>query len=281
MRDFIITDITGGNKAPFSKRSLEHLNEMTSELGTQVLSAITNNKMDSNVIILSGCEITGSQPGVISYTAGTIYYLGDIYNVDANGSLTINIGEVGVWEIIDTTITGDPATFSDTNTYDFHRIRKMRLVSGTTGSGLADYDDAKLFNKIQQGLLFGTPVGNTANITTITTNSYMLRSGRNVTISALITVNLSVGSAEIDISLPLLNTEENPLQSSVVYPSTGTNYGSIANRVGVSMPLCSGYVVVDSINNQLNVKWTCVSAETTHQVLMQVSYTAELPYAKY
>ncbi len=282
MRDFILSDITGGNKAPFSKRSLEHLNEMSSELGESLFNGIANETSISEFIILTGCEITGSQPGVISYTAGEIFYQGNIYKVDANASLTINIGEVATWAYDDSYITGDPATYSDTNTYNFHRIRKMKLVSATTGSNIIDYNDVKLYHKFQQGGFLGTSIAVTPNITAINTSTNrLIREGKFVFVALQIEVTLSSPTDEIHISFPLSDPENYPIQSSVAYPAGNKGFGSVANQLGLSMPLCSGYIVVDSVNNQLDVKWTCVSSESTHQVLANVCYIADKAYSPY
>ncbi len=149
-RTFVLTDIVDPVKAPFSKRSLEHINEAYNELSKQVIeSTFTTAYTSNDVIILSGCEVVANIPGTSSVTAGQIYYNGKIYNVDANASISTPANTL-VWSIATTYISGDPATFSDGNNYDFHKIEKFQLTNAVSGSGIANYNGATVKYKIRK-----------------------------------------------------------------------------------------------------------------------------------
>lgn len=145
-RKFKTVDIVAPVKARLSKRSLTHINTAFDDLSEDIILGLSGNVYDpSAIFILYGCDVTitgGSIPGTgtASITEGAVYYNGRIYKVDQNNSLSTTNPQTLRWEIVETTISGDPATFDDGNTYDFHIIEKMALVAGTAGSGLANYD---------------------------------------------------------------------------------------------------------------------------------------------
>jgi len=148
-RKYITTDIIDPVKAPFSKRSLTHLNTAFDDLTAQIVESSFSVPYTTNdVIILSGCEVTANIPGTSEVTAGQIYYNGRIYDVDVNASISTPSNTL-VWDIVETFISGDPATFSDGNTYNFHSIEKFVLSNAVSGTGIADYDDSTIKYKIK------------------------------------------------------------------------------------------------------------------------------------
>ena len=156
-RSFVTTDIVDPVKAPFSKRSLDHLNSALDELTKQTIESTFSIAYTTNdIIILDGCYITATIPGTSSVTAGRIYYNGKIYQVDANASISTPANTL-VWSIATTYISGDPATFSDGNNYNFHKIEKFQLTNAVSGSGLADYNGTTVKYKIKKYI---TELGN-------------------------------------------------------------------------------------------------------------------------
>lgn len=148
-RKYDITNIIDPVKAPFTKRSLTHLNSSFDELTKQLIeSTFVVAYTTNDIVILEGCEVTANIPGTSSVTAGKIYYNGRIYDVDANASIS-SPSDTLYWQIATTYISGDPATFSDGNNYNFHVIEKFELVNGTSGGGLGDYDAATVKYKIR------------------------------------------------------------------------------------------------------------------------------------
>jgi hypothetical protein len=286
MRDFILSDITGGNKAPFSKRSLEHVNEMTSELNTMFFETLTDfSSFGTDFVIIRGCVISGSMPGAITWTAGLVYYSGDFYRVDAGG-VTVNVGETAVWNYSDSYISGDPATYSDTNTYNFHRIRKMTLTSAVSGSGLKDYDDAVLYTKVSNSTsVLGTP-SYIAPITNITKdNIYFLRKGNKVMIAGQLTITCT-STATLDFQIPIANATD---YANVNYGNYYANLGSgtwgyvIGDKTSVASPNASGHIrfTGGATINILRFDITNDSALTSYEVFFSVEYYTEKPYSAY
>ncbi len=140
-RKFETAAIASTVKAPISKRSLTHINTAWDELGEDIVKGLLGTYTTNDVIVLYGCVVTANIPGTSAVTAGAIFYNGRIYKVDANASISTPSNTL-VWSIIETTITGDPATFSDGSAEDFHIIEKFRLTNAATGTGLADYNGA-------------------------------------------------------------------------------------------------------------------------------------------
>lgn len=149
---FLTTNIVDPVKAPITKRSLEHINSMSELVGDALVEALVGSYTTGDIIVLSGCVVTvtgGSIPGTGTATlsAGYVYRNGEVFAVDANASLSTTNPQTLVWVADDQDLAGDPATFSDGNSYDFHRVAKLKLQAGTAGSGLANYDAATVKTK--------------------------------------------------------------------------------------------------------------------------------------
>lgn len=130
--------------APISKRTLEHINSMSEVIGDALTLGLIQGYTAGDLIILYGCEVSvtsGSIPGTGTATlsAGAIYMDGEIYEVDANGSLSTTNPQTLIW--VDD-IEDDNATFTDGNTYAFHRKNKLKLEAGTAGTGYANYNES-------------------------------------------------------------------------------------------------------------------------------------------
>lgn len=139
-RKFDVTNIVDPRQAPFTERSLRHINTAFDELGEDLVKSVIGTYTTNDIIVLYGCAVTATIPGTSSVTAGAIFYNGRIYKVDAASISTPS--NTLVWVIDTTYITGDPALFSDGNSYDFHEIQKFKLVNAVSGSGLANYNGA-------------------------------------------------------------------------------------------------------------------------------------------
>jgi hypothetical protein len=168
-RKFKTNSIIDPVKAPLTKRSLEHINSAYDELGEDLVKSLIGTYTANDVVILRGCDVavtSGSIPGTGTATLseGAVFYNGRVYKVDANGSLSTTSPDTLVWEIVESVVAGDPATFSDGNTYDFHVIEKFRLVAGAPGSGIANYDGATV-KKINDATNTGFSVIASANLT--------------------------------------------------------------------------------------------------------------------
>ena len=140
-RKFITTDIVDPVKAPITEKALRHINEIPNELGASLVKSMIGTYTTGDLIILDGCVVVANIPGTSTVTAGSIYYNGEIYQVDANASISSPSNTL-VWQAVNTLVDGAQTTFSDAVAYDFLSIRKLRLVNGASGSGLANYNGA-------------------------------------------------------------------------------------------------------------------------------------------
>lgn len=145
-RQFDTSGIVSPVKARFTKRSFTHINSALDDITAQVGPALVATYTANDVIVLSGCVVGGTTtfPGTATVTAGSIYYNGKTYSVDANASIVLASGQIPVWTIATSYIAGDPVIFTDANTYNFHEIKKFSLVAANSGSGIADWNGATL-----------------------------------------------------------------------------------------------------------------------------------------
>jgi len=145
-RKFITTDIVDPVKAPLTEKALRHINEIPNDLGASLVKSMIGTYTTGDLIVLEGCVVVANIPGTSTVTAGSIYYNGEIYQVDADASISSPSNTL-VWEAVNTLVDGAQTTFSDAVAYDFLSIRKLRLVNGASGSGLANYNGATVKSK--------------------------------------------------------------------------------------------------------------------------------------
>jgi hypothetical protein len=137
MKRILSSSITSTAKQPLIKGSLDFLQDSYKE----VINALANGLITytaNDVIKIYGCDVSGSGPYAV--TAGAIYYNGEVYLVDAASGLTPGGGQTVVWSIVATFDAIDPVTFSDLSTHSVHKIYKIGLIVGVSGSGIADYN---------------------------------------------------------------------------------------------------------------------------------------------
>lgn len=109
----------------------------------------------NKVYVLYGCVATGTDPGARTVSAGAVFYNGEVYLVDA-ASFTTS-GNVAIATIADTADpTADPTLFNDNSTEDIHRVRKVLIAAGTSGTGIANLSDFIQAAKVAFTHLSGT-----------------------------------------------------------------------------------------------------------------------------
>lgn len=129
MKKIDTSQITTTSRLPFIKAVVDHMQESVYE----VIDALTKglNGAVSGVTIISGCVATGN-----SVTAGSIYYQGEIYLVDAITTLDITSA---YWVEINTFRLEDPLQYSDAAFKNTTQIRKFTLQDGV---GISTYNSA-------------------------------------------------------------------------------------------------------------------------------------------
>lgn len=141
MKKIETTNIAALAGAPFIKATHDHINESRAEVTSAIIKGLLGTYTTNDIIILHGCTVTANIPGTSSVTAGAIYYNGEIYEVDANASIS-SPSDTLVWSIATTYRAGDPIQWADGNSRNLHRIDKFQLTNAVSGSGLADYNGA-------------------------------------------------------------------------------------------------------------------------------------------
>lgn len=225
MKTILTNSITTSAKQPFLGPSLAFLQTATKEVVSELLKGIIKGYTTNDVIIIEGCIVSGSGPYAV--TAGSLYYNGEIYLVDANASITVPGGQTLVWTLDTSTYDGtiDPVTFSDLTTHSVHQIRKAVLGAGTSGSGIADYNASTvhyLTPLVNSGssLFSGSTVIAGPGAVTIDSNiiGQKYTTGM-ITVSGTITftpsANITVGSSVIIYLTP--TTKYLPIDSSGYY----------------------------------------------------------------
>lgn len=148
MRKFITTNIVTPTKAPITEKALRHINEMVGEPINSLVKSMIGSYTTNDLIILEGCSltVTGSAPGnsTAVLAAGTIYYNGEVYLVDANASLTTTNPQTYTWVNDNDTVDSVDTKFTNNVDYEFLSIRKLKLIAAAAGSGLANYNSTSV-----------------------------------------------------------------------------------------------------------------------------------------
>lgn len=241
---------------------------MGKELGKLIFSTIARNYQDNTVMVLYGCNITANLPGTSTVTAGAIYYNGVFYKVEADSNIVASGGQTLVWDFDE---SDQPV--------------KMKLYAGASGSGIADYDDTKLYQKIVNNTsFFGTPTFS-APITSVTVDNLLfLRNGNKVTVSGELTVDNSSGQDDISFSIPIASSENYPDSDLIsYYDATNNISGLCVGQPNTNAQGLSGSVGVSVATNSMNFKCALASGGSivSWKVRFNCSYLTNLPYSTY
>ena len=135
MKNVLSTGITSSSQQPYTKTTHEWYNAMSKDVAEAfVKSLIPSSAYTGKLVILSGCKLTGTNPGARTVSDGWVWYSGEIFRVNA-GTFTTGVGEVGVWSI-NTVATN--LTFSDGASKPVHQEKTLVLSNGESGSQLFD-----------------------------------------------------------------------------------------------------------------------------------------------
>ena len=132
--------ITDTAQMPIKKGTLDFLQTASSDsIADSIKANIGGSYNILTPYVLWGCVNSGSGSSFV-ISAGAIFYLGVVYEVDAV-SFTATGGNTAVCSIITTQYTtdADPVTFTDLSTHNVHNIIKIQILSGASGSGIFDF----------------------------------------------------------------------------------------------------------------------------------------------
>lgn len=136
-KQLITTNITSTAQMPIRKMTLDHLQESYVEPIRALARAIGTDDQAGTPGAVARDIVYGLQSTTVgpSFTCnrGAVYTNGEIFQVAA-AAFTIGGGEYPIFVLDTTYATGDPTEFTDSNSYNIHRIRQYRVISGTTST---------------------------------------------------------------------------------------------------------------------------------------------------
>lgn len=123
-------------RQPFSKATLEHIQEAFQEVLASILQHIAESTTVGTFLRLHGL-INSGEGTDYNISAGAVMYLGEVYQVPAFvGSHESN---VPVLSFVTEYRAGDPVTFTDNNQFNVHEVKRMQISLGAPGSGDVDF----------------------------------------------------------------------------------------------------------------------------------------------
>jgi hypothetical protein len=148
MRKLNMSSITTSVAMPVKSGSLEHIQNAYTEAIAESIKGLTGaGYSPATMYILNGMVNSGTFP-TYNITAGSVFYNGEIYLVDA-ATFTLTGPQVAVCKIITTQFSGtnaDAVQFTDGIGRNVHDIRKVQLSADLAGSGISNYVDGQRIN---------------------------------------------------------------------------------------------------------------------------------------
>lgn len=155
--------------------------------------------------ILYGCEISGTNPGSRTVTAGAILYQNQVYHVSAK-TVTTSGAQVVYWQ---------------EKTIDLHETKELEIIAGTVGGGIKDEGDTSIYrygdwiesNTPSAGLSLSFTSNTAVSYNTDVYNYQYRRIGNTLDINFLVTASIVTGATnvtEIFIPIPDGFTKKDP-----------------------------------------------------------------------
>ena len=127
-----------GDAAYFKQGTWTHLQKAYKEAIDALAQCVIKDYDVTKAYILYGCVATGTNPGARTFTAGAVYYAGEVYLVPAASFTTTgsDVAVANITEVFNTTdYSVDPQTTPGGNSISLHIIRTIVLTAGVAGSG--------------------------------------------------------------------------------------------------------------------------------------------------
>jgi hypothetical protein len=127
-----------GDAAYFKQGTWTHLQKAYKEAIDALARCIIKSYDPTKVYILYGCVATGTDPGARTFTAGAVYYAGEVYLVPSASFTTTgsNVAIANISEVFNTTdYSVDPQTTPGGASISLHTIRTIVITAGTAGTG--------------------------------------------------------------------------------------------------------------------------------------------------
>jgi len=229
MKKIDTTNITGNQKAPYIKATHDHIKESIQDTTGNIIKGLLGSYTTGDLIVLYGCVVTANIPGTSSITAGAIYYNGEIYEVDANASLITTGSDTLVWGVVTDYRSGDPVTWSDGVDRDLHRVDKLALSAGASGSGLANYNGATVKYMLEGAPIYRTSAGVESVIPRLKTKIIEIGDW-NMDATSQVDVNHGIGADFIKIrvtSVVIINDASNSISTLYLTDTLGGMDGGV------------------------------------------------------
>lgn len=134
--------ITPTASQPIKQGTLDFLQQSYQELANSIVQNIIGAGIYNPAIMykLYGCVNSGSG---LNYfiSSGAVFYNGEIYLVPST-TFTAPSGQVAIATLDTQFVTAanaDPTIFTDGSSHNVHQNRVIKIIAGTTGSGIVDY----------------------------------------------------------------------------------------------------------------------------------------------
>jgi len=230
--------IPTGDAAYFKQGTWTHLQKAYKEAIDALAKCVIKDYNNTKVYILYGCVATGTNPGARTFTAGAVYYAGEVYLVPA-ASFTTTGSDVAVANITTvyntTDYSVDPQTTPGGNTISIHAIRTIEISAGTSGSGdvddFIDWLDAGVAHKNEfTNIASSVSVNNVFTVQTKSISKYV--SGFTRVILQLISSTTITADSVLASGFAVPSSTELPIRAFYTVSGTTTAIDLILNSVG-------------------------------------------------
>jgi len=218
MKKLNVTPISDSAQMPLKKGTLQFLQDANLEVVAATMKALIGVLYNPDTVyVMFGCKNTGTDPNYI-ISAGAVFYQGEIFLVDAISFSTS--GNTAIFQIITTQYGtfADPVTFTDSTVHNVHDIRKVQVIAGTTGTGIADYSQGSFLNFVIPEKVSLTGAGVTGTYPTFVipglSNSYPILYGGSFNVGDV------SGGQSYSVTFPTVGTSEYYVQGSLISGAT-------------------------------------------------------------
>lgn len=244
MKKIDTSPIAPGIGYPFSKNKLNFLQQAYQEPFAHLAQSRIGNTPSSTLgYILYGCVKTLISGSNYSFTAGAIYFNGEIYPVAAISTITLTAAFIlKITDVADP--VADPTIFTDLSPHNVHRVRTLVISSATLNSGDLNYDDLVfLINKSTAYALTAKAYNPSAEVVggfTFSTYNYCnyIKNGNSnvhITIKGM-AFNIASGVRRLEIDLPAfligVSNKFGNSSATLQIASTTNGYPLVAEIVG-------------------------------------------------
>jgi hypothetical protein len=227
MKKLDISGVTDAAQIKIKKGTLQFLQDANYEAFQAIVIGSIGNAYDpAKIYVLFGCVNSGAG-NAYNITAGAVFYAGEIFLVDASVFSTSG-SYVGVFRQVISQFmdNADPVTFTDNSVHNVHNIRKMQIVEGATGSGVADYSAKSPFTFAVQSQINIIPAGSLVKSGTYPNITLNVPAGGNMNHRQVVGKSLIYGSGAL-ADLPDLTIVFTPKGTSILIMFSAQFHSSV------------------------------------------------------